>query len=134
MRKGIFWCKNFNTERPELLTVSVTCDKNGNSEEPVRFSSKSGNNFNHRLEWERFDRSITAGHPFNYYPRGRVEIKNGKAIVFLNPVLNKECVVCRVIAAFGLTAAELNSVSIKNDGSDHYRFTGGGVSRRVLHD
>lgn len=123
MRKGIFWCANFDTECPELITVSAACDKNGDSKEPVRFSSKSGNNFNHRLEWERLDRSITAGRPFNYYPRGRVEIKNGKATVFLNPVINKECVVLRIMDAFELMTGELNCINIKSDGSSHYRFT-----------
>lgn len=123
MRKGIFWCANFDTECPELITVSAACDKNGDSKEPVRFSSKSGNNFNHRPEWERLDRSITAGRPFNYYPRGRVEIKNGKATVFLNPVINKECVVRRIMDAFELMTGELNCINIKSDGSSHYRFT-----------
>ena len=33
MEKGIFWCANFDTEFPELITVSVVCDKNGNSKE-----------------------------------------------------------------------------------------------------
>ena len=123
MRTGLFWCANFDTECPELITVSAACDKNGDSKEPVRFSSKSGNNFNHRLEWERLDRSITAGRPFNYYPRGRVEIKNGKATVFLNPVINKECVVLRIMDAFELMTGELNCINIKSDGSSHYRFT-----------
>lgn len=123
MRKGIFWCANFDTECPELITVSAACDKNGDSKEPVRFSSKTGNNFNHRPEWERLDRSITAGRPFNYYPRGRVEIKNGKATVFLNPVINKECVVRRIMDAFELMTGELNCINIKSDGSSHYRFT-----------
>lgn len=91
MKKGIFWCTDSDTEAPALITVSVACDKNGDSKELVRFSSKSGNNFNHRLEWERFDRNITAGRPFNYYPRGRVEIKKRKVTVFLNPAINKEC-------------------------------------------
>lgn len=27
MKKGIFWCANFDTERPELITVSVVCEK-----------------------------------------------------------------------------------------------------------
>ena len=125
MRKGIFWCTKFDTECPELITVSVACDKNGNSKERVQFSSKSGDNFNHRLEWERFDRSITAGRPFNYYPRGRVEIKNGKATVFLNPIINKECIVNKVIDEFDLMTDELISVRIKNDGSNHYHFIGG---------
>lgn len=123
MRKGIFWCANFDTECPELITVSAACDKNGDSKEPVRFSSKSGNNFNHRPEWERLDRSITAGRPFNYYPRGRVEIKNGKATVFLNPAINKECIVRRIMDAFELMTGELNCINIKSDGSSHYRFT-----------
>lgn len=123
MKKGIFWCANFDTEFPELITVSVVCDKNGNSKEPVQFSSKSGNNFNHRLEWERIDRKITKGQSFNYYPRGRVEIKNGKATAFLNPILNKECIVSKVIDEFGLKATELTDVRIKSDGSNHYHFT-----------
>lgn len=123
MRKGIFWCANFDTECPELITVSAACDKNGDSKEPVRFSSKSGNNFNHRPEWERLDRSITAGRPFNYYPRGRVEIKNGKATVFLNPAINKECIVRRIMDAFELMTGELNCINIKSDGTSHYRFT-----------
>ena len=123
MKKGIFWCANFDTEFPELITVSVVCDKNGNSKEPVQFNSKSGNNFNHRLEWECIDRKITKGQSFNYYPRGRVEIKNGKATVFLNPILNKESIVSKVIDEFGLRVTELTDVRIKSDGSNHYHFT-----------
>lgn len=123
MRKGIFWCTNFDTECPELITVSVACDKSGDPKESARFSSKSGNNFNHRLEWEHLDRSITAGRPFNYYPRGRIEIKNGKATVFLNPVINKECIVSKVMDEFGLIDGELKRINIKSDGSNHYQFT-----------
>ena len=123
MRKGIFWCTNFDAECPKLIAVSVACDKNGDAKEPVQFSSKSGNNFNHRPEWERLDRSITAGRPFNHYPRGRVEIKNGKATVFLNPAINKECIVRRIMDAFELMTGELNCINIKSDGSSHYRFT-----------
>lgn len=123
MKKGIFWCANFDTAYPKLITVSVACDKNGNSKEPVQFSSKSGDNFNHRLEWEKLDRTVTTGQPFNYYPRGRVEIKNGKAIVFLNPILNKDCIVSKVMDEFGLRAEKLTGVRIKSDGSNHYHFT-----------
>lgn len=127
MRKGIFWCTNFDTEHPKLITVSVACNKNGDAMEPVQFSSKSGSNFNHKLEWERFDRSITAGRSFNYYPRGRVEIKNGKATVFLNPIINKECVLSRVFDEFGLMTEKLISINIKSDGSNHYHFTYGSI-------
>lgn len=39
-------------------------------------------------------------------------------IVFLNPILNKECIVSKVIDEFGLKAAELTGVRIKSDGSN----------------
>ena len=123
MKKGIFWCTDADTEAPALITVSVACDKNGDSKELVRFSSKSSNNFNHRHEWDRLDRKITEGKSFDYYPRGRVEIKNGKATVFLNPAINKECIVRRIMDAFELMTGELNCINIKSDGSSHYRFT-----------
>lgn len=123
MRKGIFWCTNFDTECPALITVSVACDKSGDSRELVQFSSKSGNNFNHRHEWDRLDRKITEGKSFDYYPRGRVEIRNGKATVFLNPAINKECIVNKVIDEFDLIAGELKRINIKSDGSNHYQFT-----------
>ena len=123
MRKGIFWCTNFDSECPELIAVSVVCDKDGDSQEPVQFSSKSGNNFNHRIEWDHLDRKITEGKSFDYYPRGRVEIKNGKATVFLNPIINKECIVRKITGAFDLMTGELNCISVKSDGSNHYHFT-----------
>ena len=88
----------------------------------MQFSSKSGDNFNHRFEWARLDRKVTEGQPFNYYPRGRVEIKNGKATVYLNPVINKECIISKVIDEFALMAEELTGITIKSDGSDHYHF------------
>ncbi len=123
MKKGIFWCTNFDAESTELITVSVVCDKDGDSQEPVQFSSKSGNNFNHRIEWDHLDRKITEGKSFDYYPRGRVEIKNGKATVFLNPIINKECIVRKITGAFDLMTGELNCISVKSDGSNHYHFT-----------
>ena len=123
MKKGIFWCANFDTEFPELITVSVVCDKNGNSKEPVQFSSKSGNNFNHRLEWERIDRKITKGQSFNYYPRGRVESKNRKATIYLNPDLNNTVVLNKIIEDFELKNQQgLKSIAVKSDGSSHYHY------------
>ena len=89
----------------------------------MHFSSKSGDNFNHRFEWEHLDRRITEGQPFNYYPRGRVEIKNRKATVFLNPIINKQCIVSKIIDEFALMSGELIGINIKSDGSNHYHFT-----------
>ena len=123
MRKGIFWCKNINSENPELIVISSECDRNGIPLEHTAFSSKSGENYNHRSEWANLDRRLTGGHPYNYYPRGRVEIRNGKALIFLNPVLDNEVILKRILTAFELHGSdELGSITIKRDGSQHYQY------------
>lgn len=124
MRKGIFWCKDFNTECPELIMVSTACDGNGCPIECAIFSSKSGENFNHEAEWSCLDKHITENHPYNYYPRGRVEIKNKKVTIYINPDINKERILCKVADAFELMVTdELKCIKIKSDGSNHYRYT-----------
>ena len=126
IKKGVFWVRNCSNDCAELITVCVSCDKDGNAIEPVEFSSKSGKNFNHKLEWKKLISSITRGHSFDYYPRGRVEIKNSKATVFLNPTINNEDIMSMIIEKFGLSSADLTSVRFKSDGSRHYCFTSEG--------
>ena len=75
---------DFDTNHPRFIIVAIPCDRNGVTNETVAFSAKSGESFNHKTEWSKLDKSITQGKPFNYYPRGRVEIRNGKATIFLN--------------------------------------------------
>lgn len=116
--KGIFW---YVPHEKRLITVKVKCDRNGVALENANYSSKSGENFNHKAEWEKFTKSITKGYPFNYYPRGRVEVKNGKVKIFISSVL------CR-FDVFGLITDtfELNNddVTIREiaDNSDHYKY------------
>lgn len=102
----------------------TACDEYGTSIEPVTYSSKSGNNFNHKSEWACLDKSVTGGYPFNYYPRGRVEIKNRKAVIFLNPDICTELILGKVTDAFELKAENaLCEIKVKSDGSNHYRYT-----------
>lgn len=122
MKKGIFWCRDFQTERPALITVSARCGADGVCAEAAAFSSKSGENFNHKAEWARLDRRVTQGRPYNYYPRGRVEIKNGRATVFLHPELCTERIVEMIAEAFELRPGDgLRSIRCVADGSAHYR-------------
>ena len=124
MKKGIFWCRNHRSDNPELIVITADCDQNGKTlQSGVTFSSKSGDNFNHKAEWERMDRRITEGNPFDYWPRGRVEIRNGKAAVYLNPELNREAIVEKVMQVFELQNSEtIRSVRIISDGSSHYKY------------
>lgn len=123
MKKGIFWVTDRNSDKPKLITVSAECSASGNSDFSVRYSSKSGDNFNHKIEWQRQDRTVTNGLPYNYYPRGRVEIKNAKAVIYINPDVNKKNVIEEIISSFDLKKPnDLRSITIKNDGSKHYQY------------
>lgn len=123
MKKGIFWCDSFVRDSPHLIVVSVKCDADGKSDRPIDFSSKSGQNFNHKAEWQKLSRSVTRGQPFNYYPRGRVEIKNRKATIYLNPDLNNTVVLNKIIEDFELKNQQgLKSIAVKSDGSSHYHY------------
>ena len=126
MKKGIFWCVAAESAHPKLITVSVSCDPNGNPDTPVMFSSKAGTSFNHKAEWEKLDKSIQGGVPYNYYPRGRVETRKGKATVYLNPDINREDIIQIVFEVFELKQADdIREISVKGDGSQHYRYLSG---------
>ena len=114
---------DFDTNHPNLIIVAVPCDENGFTNETAAFSAKSGENFNHKTEWSKLDKSSTQGKPFNYYPRGRVEIRNGRATVFLNPDIHSEPVLRQIFDAFEIAANNgLRSIRIQRDGSRHYRY------------
>ena len=66
----------------------------------------------------RLPKDVTQGKAFDYYPRGRVELRQGRAYLFLSPLLCREEVVLQVKDAFGLDQLP---VLLKADGSRHYR-------------
>lgn len=124
--KGVFWIKD--TETPEVSSVSVKalCDTQGNfidksSIDPDTLS-KNKTNFNHQKVWQTLDKCITGNKPYNYYPRGRVEIKSGKAVIYANVSIATEGLKNWVISAFNLTESNgIKSVILKADGSNHYK-------------
>ncbi len=122
MKKGIFWCKDMNENPPRLITVSVECSFSGECEGNVNYSSKSGKNFNHKKEWSKLDKNVTEGYPYNYYPRGRVEIKNGKVTIFLNPDINTDEVLDVILTEFELKDDRRKIIKVKSDGSNHYQY------------
>ena len=116
--KVIFW---YNPTEKKLIVKKVACDHNGVALEPVEYSSKSGDNFNHKAEWAKLSRGITGGHPYNYYPRGRVEVKNNKATVYFHPILNEPRAIDRISEGFGLYNGTILVREVP-DGSDHYKY------------
>jgi NAD-dependent DNA ligase len=119
MYKGIFWCyvSCFDDDlyAHTVLPVRVKCDINGKETENVEYSSKSGENFNHEIEWEKLAETSRKyrNKPFDFYPRGRVEIKNGKVRIFANPIIIEDDEAKALIEKYGGKAS--GSVSKKTD-------------------
>lgn len=78
--------------------------------------AKSGNTFNHKALWNSL--SISSK-PYNYYPRGRVDVSNkGNAVIYLNPVINTETLIEKIKHDFGIRD---DAFLVRQDYSDHYK-------------
>lgn len=122
LSKGIFW---ITEDKGKQYFFRIICTSYGDivgaTDYPL--NSKDGTNYNHKMLWDMLPKSLTKDKSFNYFPRGRVEIRNSKARVFLNPDINIEEIQQLIIEYFGLI--ELNgikSVRIVADGSNHYNY------------
>ena len=120
MYKGIFWILPSETDW-KLKTIKVECDSEGTSLEQTEYSSKSGENFNHKAEWAKMPKSETNGFTYNYYPRGRVEIKDGKVRVFVNNDFNTFEMRELIKKEFGIKNESM-PIRFTSDGSYHYRY------------
>lgn len=128
MYKGIFWCyvSCFDDDlyAHTVLPVRVKCDINGKETENVEYSSKSGENFNHEIEWEKLAETSRKcrNKPFDFYPRGRVEIKNGKVRIFANPIIIEDDEAkALIIKTFELGGVK-DAIKWNADNSKHYRY------------
>jgi len=95
---GIFWILSdyHDLSDYELLMFDIPCDSNGKPDNThsIELNSKSGNTYNHKKLWDSEVKNNSKYRPFNkkdydYYPRGRVEISNNRAIIYLNPHINE---------------------------------------------
>ena len=104
-RKGIFWLV-------EKEIWAFPFDGN-------HFSSgvsKSGDTYVHKKIWKKI-KPKNCNHPYNYYPRGRVEITSkGTVIIYMNPNIAIEYIPV-IMSKFGLTIFP----KIVYDNSNHYK-------------
>lgn len=113
--KGIFWIRDIDNPTNELF-FQIPTDEYGNSSSI--FNSKKGDTYNHERTWKE----LYEKKPFDYYPRGRVEIRNGVARIFLNPNLNTEEIIDLIKREFNLTSRNgIKNIKVFPDYSEHYR-------------
>ena len=123
-KKGIFWIvdQNLQNNEPYLFRISVDPVGNPCAKTPILpLNSKHGDHYNHKKTWEEYVSSeFRNGKPYNYYPRGRVEIKEKeKAKIFLNPDIATVEIVAYIIEKFCLQYREVKVIA---DGSNHYSY------------
>lgn len=122
--KGIFWITELDNRDAEQLIFRIPVTPAGKVIEPEKLdlNSKNVDNYNHRLLWEKLSKKITHNKPYNYYPRGRVEIKRGKAVIYANPNICCEELLISLADRFGLNEENgIVEIRLKPDGSDHYK-------------
>ena len=122
--KGVFWLRPEGYGEFTVISKKARCLPSGEViENTVEFSSKSGENFNHKAEWAKLPQSVTQGHAYNYYPRGRVEIKNGIARLYMNPDINVNDIRVLVLRDFGISKENrLSEIKFISDGSEDYGY------------
>lgn len=104
LNRGIFWDVN-----GELLAFPFV-------EDNLTGIAKSGNTYNHKKLWP-FVKPKGCNKPYNYYPRGRVEINNkGKVIIYMNSNVS-ESLLSEIKTEFGI----ITDPRIIYDNSNHYK-------------
>ena len=124
LHKGIFWITDTDDWSAEQLIFRIPVTPVGEviNAESLDLNSKNVDNYNHRLLWENLPSKITHKKPYNYYPRGRVEIKRGKAVIYANPNICCDELVDLLVDRFGLNKENgITELSLKPDGSNHYK-------------
>lgn len=125
VKKGIFWIvdrEHLENNEPFLFRIPVDCAGTPCYLTPIpRPNSKHGDNYNHMLTWYRYvPEELRRGKPYDWYPRGRVEIKEkDKAKIFLNPDIATDEIIAYITEKFRLQHREVKVIA---DGSKHYGY------------
>lgn len=102
--RGVFWIID-----RELFAYPFIDDFNEGT-------AKSGNTYNHKLLWPHV-KPTGCNKPYNYYPRGRVDITNsGKFRIYINPSID-ESLIPEIKVEFGIR----EDPKVIYDYSEHYK-------------
>jgi hypothetical protein len=132
LRSGVFWVITDSGDINDymLLVFEIPCDPYGNiigtQKIPLNSKSKKKKTYNHKKLWESEVQDKAIHKPYgkqeySHFPRGRVEISNNRATIYLNPLINIEKIINEVKIRFGLTKQNISDVRIHSDGSRHYK-------------
>lgn len=118
MYRGIFWIIDLdNLENNSNYLFKIETNENGDAiKYPFPLNSKKGNDYTHSATWSLLPFNLTKNKPFDYYPRGRVEIKHKEVLLYINPILNNVRIIEYLKKEFCL-----DKVRIELDFHEHYK-------------
>lgn len=121
--RGIFWIKDINNlENNSNYLIKIETNLSGNPiSYPYAFNSKKGYNYTHKGIWKQLDRKYTNGKPYDYYPRGRVEIRDNKLWIYMNRNLYRDDVIDYIKKEYGLNNQKFVNQKIEIDFHGHYK-------------
>lgn len=129
LSSGIFWVLTDDREIGSytLLPFEIPCDIQGTpiGGHTMELNSKNGMTYNHKKVWETVVQKDSSYRPYNkrpydYYPRGRVQITNNKAQIYLNQNICTESIVEEIKTVFGLSQNTISQIRVVVDNSAHY--------------
>lgn len=129
LSSGIFWvlADNQKLDGYTLLSFTIPCDIYGTplGGHVMELNSQNGLTYNHKKVWESVVQKDSSYRPYNkkpfdYYPRGRVQIANNKARIYLNQNICTESVIEDIKNAFGLSLDTISQIRVLVDNSTHY--------------
>lgn len=122
LSKGIFWVKDASNIEDTGIFLDIPCTSDGTPFDDSKLNAKTGTTYNHERTWSMLGNNVTGGKPYNYYPRGRVEIANGKATIFANPNIATQQLIDWCTDKFNLTSVNgIKKIRLIVDGSEHYK-------------
>jgi len=130
LHSGIFWVLSDHMDLTDhkLLMFEIPCDVYGNitGHTHIELNAKSGTTYNHKKLWENVIQNNSVYKPYNkkpydHYPRGRIEIANNRATIYLNSNINETRFISEIKQKFGLTEYNISEVRVLEDNSSHYQ-------------
>jgi len=131
-RVGIFWVFTYDRDFAEYELLCVTTEiiiiGSFYGTHKIKFNSKNHKTYNHKLTWQ--EREIKENpsikqytkKAYNYFPRGRVEIRNNTSTIYMNPHISEhQKVIAEVKKNFLLSSHYISDIKVIADGSEHYK-------------
>lgn len=125
LSKGIFWITDIENFECDPMIYRIPVDPLGNIDDSVdraMLNSKQHDNYNHKKKWENLNTKVRRNKRFDHYPRGRVEIRQHRAIIYVTPYTCIEEIIDFIRNEFNLTEENgIHSVRVIPDYSEHYK-------------